>query len=1232
MTWECITCTFQNDEDQALQCEMCGKPNPLAPAVVNGWECACGQRNPEFWQQCTCKNMKPGEEGEVTCGHCGATNNSIVLACTTCEMRILKPEGWTCRRCTLRVAEGETECTTCAAGKDGNDAKRRKLRKRNPAKPAMDEDEVADSECFGCSDGGSLVMCDHKGCPRAYHAECIPVPAGQPPLTEYTLPSGQWFCPAHNAAPAEGEADGAAPAEDGPAPPGPVAPDAAAAQAVAAAAAATEEAAAKAASVDAAAAAAAKTAAAAAIQTWNKAEADAARSKAAAAEAANAAKAAATAIAAAKVEAAASATAAKATVADAATAAEAAAAAAAAAGVGAAATAARTATAAEAAAAAAAQASANESTTGVANVSMHLVAPGGREYCNCAGVWTLPERRRCLAQQSDAYWCDCADGGTPGCNARRQLLDSKCIECRSTLHEVWRFREPTSTIMRFMMNRFMTDDTWPQDAMAEICDRVSMQAEHPAVLSGYSWALTPGNPRSGYCIDSMAGRSYEAARWVNYIVRSMREDNGLPGSLATRMVLAQARSQKMLAGEHVAPRVTAAYVCGSAFNGTCGMLHDRINGHLRCHPHRCKCAGKCVCPDMQRWLRGHKAKHETNGWCHGKVHNRCSSDRACSCECAMERAVTEFEQELDVGFSAEPEASPGEGPDNDPNGAQDGAPGAGPGSCPGGNDKADDTAVGITVSTANGAAAGGAARMPYDMVQRIQIAGNESWVGPRDLGVISRCIGRYSHGRRQQGVARMLRRWVLIQPRREICDEDKMDLVHVFDVLLSILENMHSRSDIESSTGLASALLADDNKRCCGRSMGTALLMITRLETMLRNYSSMRAHRRRRHEAAVRSRVCRQWREANSAIILKIEERAVSAYALCGKFVKLYTMVTTYHGLGLSTSSHMSAHQAVYLTDISSCLAGVWCGSKFGGAFHMVWLHQCPAPRPMTSVELGVAISQANNWTSASYSVMKLSVGAQVDCEYTRATGKSRMYVVTITALAKRSVSVKYSDGSVERGVARGRLRQLRKRPKPKPLRRSARQRQLQQKPLRKAVVLCKPMNCGLPPVSMSNDILVCWEVSKGWYLRAKSSITADIPRGTCVGMYPLTIKMQPAWAQAHHAEGEIAQQNNFLMPVYAKNKAGCAYRIDELVGDVSAVAPLHSDGVPCVAHLCNEAMIRSAVNVEYIHSTQGKLEPGTERMYKLRTVKPVSAGTELLADYGAKFPRTWSGLYRPKK
>ena len=129
----------------------------------------------------------------------------------------------------------------------------------------------------------------------------------------------------------------------------------------------------------------------------------------------------------------------------------------------------------------------------------------------------------------------------------------------------------------------------------------------------------------------------------------------------------------------------------------------------------------------------------------------------------------------------------------------------------------------------------------------------------------------------------------------------------MFDVVLSILRNMHSQSDIESSTELASALLDDDNKRCCGRSMGTALLMITKLESMLRNYAGMRAHRRRMQQTMIRSLVCRQWLEANRTIVRQCEERAKISYALCGRFVKLYTMVTTYHGLGVCAFSHMSA-------------------------------------------------------------------------------------------------------------------------------------------------------------------------------------------------------------------------------------------------------------------------------------------------------------------------------------
>ena len=469
MTWECSSCTFLNDEDHALRCIVCGKPNPLHPEVVNGWECECGQRNPEVWQQCTCKRMKPAEKGEVSCNHCGATNNSVVLQCTVCGEQIREPVGWTCKRCTFIVAEGAKECTSCGTGKDGNDAKRRKLRrKRRPAAQTMDDEERAEGDqCFHCDDGGMLVMCDGEDCQRAYHAKCIPVPAGQPLMTEGTLPFGDWYCPAHDAAPAEGEANSATPAGDGPALPGPVTADAAAAQAVATAAAAADDAATKAAAMEAA-AAAAKALAAAAVQASDKAEADAAESKAAAeAEARNAAQVAAAAMAAAEVEAAAAAAAvaAKAVVVIAPTEADAAA---------------DAATAAEAATVAAALAATDESSAGIPNVSMLLVAPGGQDHCNCAGIWTLKERQRCLAQMSDAHWCTCADKGTPDCNARRSVLDNKCKVCKRVLHEIWRFREPTSTILRFMLNHFMTDDAWSQDAMAysmaRISDLVRMQS------------------------------------------------------------------------------------------------------------------------------------------------------------------------------------------------------------------------------------------------------------------------------------------------------------------------------------------------------------------------------------------------------------------------------------------------------------------------------------------------------------------------------------------------------------------------------------------------------------------------------------------------------------------------------------------------------------------------------------------------------------------------------------
>lgn len=41
-----------------------------------------------------------------------------------------------------------------------------------PPKRIKQEDEDEDV-CFICFDGGSLVLCDRKGCPKAYHPACI---------------------------------------------------------------------------------------------------------------------------------------------------------------------------------------------------------------------------------------------------------------------------------------------------------------------------------------------------------------------------------------------------------------------------------------------------------------------------------------------------------------------------------------------------------------------------------------------------------------------------------------------------------------------------------------------------------------------------------------------------------------------------------------------------------------------------------------------------------------------------------------------------------------------------------------------------------------------------------------------------------------------------------------------------------------------------------------------------
>ena len=109
----------------------------------------------------------------------------------------------------------------------------------------------------------------------------------------------------------------------------------------------------------------------------------------------------------------------------------------------------------------------------------------------------------------------------------------------------------------------------------------------------------------------------------------------------------------------------------------------------------------------------------------------------------------------------------------------------------------------------------------------------------------------------------------------------------------------------------------------------------------------------------------------------------------------------------------------------------------------------------------------------------------------------------------------------------------------------------------------------------------------------------------------------------------KVAQQSQYVMSIYARSsKTNWEYKVKHLVDDVSQLAPIEYEGAPCVAHLANEAMSQSQANVLYEYSIQGRLQPGTERKYDLRTCAAVAAGNEQLADYGKFYPMFWVGLH----
>ncbi|XP_069474036.1 histone-lysine N-methyltransferase NSD3 isoform X2 [Ambystoma mexicanum] len=97
--------------------------------------------------------------GRTEC-HCGAENCSGFLG--------VRPK---------------TACASAAEEKARNARLKQKKRKIKAELKQMHEDY-----CFRCGDGGELVMCDKKDCPKAYHLLCLNLT--QPPY-------GKWDCPWH---------------------------------------------------------------------------------------------------------------------------------------------------------------------------------------------------------------------------------------------------------------------------------------------------------------------------------------------------------------------------------------------------------------------------------------------------------------------------------------------------------------------------------------------------------------------------------------------------------------------------------------------------------------------------------------------------------------------------------------------------------------------------------------------------------------------------------------------------------------------------------------------------------------------------------------------------------------------------------------------------------------------------------------------------------------------------
>lgn len=61
-------------------------------------------------------------------------------------------------------------------------------KKKKKKHEKKDFEKMHEDDCFTCGEGGNLIMCDRRGCPKSFHKECLKLE---------TVPRGKWECPRH---------------------------------------------------------------------------------------------------------------------------------------------------------------------------------------------------------------------------------------------------------------------------------------------------------------------------------------------------------------------------------------------------------------------------------------------------------------------------------------------------------------------------------------------------------------------------------------------------------------------------------------------------------------------------------------------------------------------------------------------------------------------------------------------------------------------------------------------------------------------------------------------------------------------------------------------------------------------------------------------------------------------------------------------------------------------------